>query len=65
MAGSSLPNLSYYSVNPTSMLSLEDRLMCYCEKVLLESLSPSVVPTLLMPKKDGSWRMRLACLCEL
>ena len=56
----SLPNKPAYKINPKEAEKLQKQV-----KELLnrgyererESLSPCVVPTLLVPKKDGTWRM--------
>jgi len=53
--GASLPNISTYRTNPEEIESQVQKLL---EKGWVQkSLSPCVVPILLVPKKDAKWRM--------
>ncbi len=55
---STLPNQVAYRLNPTQHAKLNKQMTELMQKGLVkESVSSCVVPTLLTPKKDGTWRM--------
>lgn len=56
--GASLPNRPAYRCNPEEAKELQRQVDDLLEKGLVrESLSPCSVPAILVPKKDGTWRM--------
>ena len=56
--GASLPNRPAYRSNPEETKEIQRQVKELLDKGYVhESLSPCVVPVLLVPKKDGSWRM--------
>uniref|UniRef100_A0A151UHP0 Transposon Ty3-I Gag-Pol polyprotein n=1 Tax=Cajanus cajan TaxID=3821 RepID=A0A151UHP0_CAJCA len=56
--GASLPNRPAYRTNPQETKEIESQVQELLEKGWVrKSLSPCVVPVLLVPKKNGKWRM--------
>ena len=60
--GASLPNRPAYRTNPQETKEIESQVQELLETGWdQKSLSPCVVPVLLVPKRDGKWRMCCDC----
>jgi hypothetical protein len=60
--GASLPNRAAYRTNPDETKEIQRQVQDLLDRgYICESLSPCSVPVLLVPKKDGTWRMCVDC----
>jgi hypothetical protein len=60
--GASLPNRAPYRTNPEETKEIQKQVQALLDKGYIRlSLSPCVVPVILVPKKDGTWRMSVDC----
>jgi hypothetical protein len=60
--GAQLPNRAPYRTNPDETKEIQHQVQALLDKGYIhESLSPCSVPVLLVPKKDGTWRMCIDC----
>uniref|UniRef100_A0A2N9HBM8 CCHC-type domain-containing protein n=1 Tax=Fagus sylvatica TaxID=28930 RepID=A0A2N9HBM8_FAGSY len=60
--GAAIPNRPVYRSNPNETKELQRQVEDLMSKgYVRESMSPCVVPVLLVPKKDGTWRMCVDC----
>ena len=60
--GAALPNRPPYRINPEETKEIQRQVQALLDKgYVRESLSPCAVPVILVPKKDGSWRMCVDC----
>jgi hypothetical protein len=60
--GASLPNRAPYRTNPEETKEIQKQVQALLDKGYIRvSLSPCVVPIILVPKKDGTWRMCVDC----
>ena len=60
--GASLPNRAPYRTNPDETKEIQRQVQELLDKGYVRvSLSPCAVPVILVPKKDGTWRM---CVVE-
>ncbi|KAK1618241.1 hypothetical protein QYE76_023758 [Lolium multiflorum] len=60
--GASLPNRAPYRTNPEDTKEIQKQVQVLLDKDYIRiSLSPCDVPVILVPKKDGTWRMCVDC----
>ena len=60
--GASLPNCAPYRTNPEETKENQRQVQELLDKGYVhESPSPSAVPVILVPMKDGTWRMCVDC----
>ncbi|WVZ58137.1 hypothetical protein U9M48_008440 [Paspalum notatum var. saurae] len=60
--GASLPNRAAYRTDPEETKEIQRWVQDLLDRgYVRESLSPCAVPVILVPKKDGSWRMCVDC----
>ena len=64
--GASIPNRPAYRTNPAETKEIQKQVSELIENgYVRESMSPCVVPVLLIPKKDGAWRMCVDCHIDI
>ncbi|XP_071905651.1 uncharacterized protein [Coffea arabica] len=62
VSGAILPNRPVYRANPEETKEIQRQVASLLEKDQVhESLSPCAVPVILVPKKEGTWRMCTDC----
>jgi hypothetical protein len=60
--GTSLPNRAAYTTNPEEMKEIQRHVQELLDNgYVRESLNPCVIPVILVPKKNGTWRMCVDC----
>ena len=60
--GATLPNRAPYRTNPDETKEIQRQVQELLDKGYVRvSLSPCAVPVILVPKKDGTWRMCVDC----
>ncbi|XP_072147837.1 uncharacterized protein [Setaria viridis] len=59
--GVSLPNRAAYRTNPEETKEIQRQVQDHLNRGYVESLSPCAIPVILVPKKDGSFRMCVDC----
>jgi len=60
--GSSLPNRPAYRTSPEEAKKIQKQVNELLEKGWVQhSMSPCAIPMILVPKKDGTWRMCIDC----
>ena len=60
--GATIPNRPAYRSNPEETKELQNQVGELMERgYVRESMSPCAVPVILVPKKDGTWRMCVDC----
>jgi hypothetical protein len=60
--GASLPNRAAYRTNPKETKEIQRQVQELLDNGYVhESLSPCAVPVILVPKKNGTWRMCVDC----
>jgi hypothetical protein len=60
--GASLTNRASYRTNPEETKEIQKQVQALLDKGYIRvSLSPCVVPVILVRKKDGTWRMCVDC----
>jgi hypothetical protein len=62
ISGVSLPNRAAYRTNPKEMKEIQQQVQELLDSGHVhESLSPCVIPVILVPKKNGTWCMCVDC----
>jgi hypothetical protein len=60
--GASLPNRAAYRTNPEETKEIQRQVQELLDNgYIRESLSPCAIPVILVPKKNGTWRMCVDC----
>src|SRR4051812_13617587 len=60
--GATLPNRAPCRTNPQETKEIQQQVQAFLDKGYIRvSLSPCAVPVILVPKKDGTWRMCVDC----